>query len=39
MSTGAVITMLIGMGLIWGGLVASVIWALRTESSWGDDRD
>ena len=37
MSTAAVVTMIIGMVLIWGGLVATVIYALRTETRWGDD--
>jgi hypothetical protein len=37
MSTSAVITMVIGMILIWGGLIASIVWARRTETKWSDD--
>lgn len=37
MSTGALVTMIIGMLLIWGGLAATLFWALRTETRWGDD--
>lgn len=39
MSTGAVVTMIIGMLLIWGGFAASLLWAIRTETRWGDDED
>lgn len=37
MSTGAIVTMLLGMLLIWGGLLASILWAMRTSSRWSDD--
>lgn len=37
MSVSAIITMVIGMILIWGGLIATIIWARRTGSSWSDD--
>lgn len=39
MSTSAIITMLIGMLLIWGGLAVTIIWATRTETRWGDEDD
>lgn len=29
MTTGAIIVMIIGMLVIWGGLAASVTWAVR----------
>jgi hypothetical protein len=29
MSTTAIVTMIIGMLIIWGGLAASVAWAVR----------
>lgn len=37
MSVSAIITMVIGMILIWGGLITTIIWARRTGSSWSDD--
>jgi hypothetical protein len=37
MSVSAIITMVVGMILIWGGLITSIIWARRTGSSWSDD--
>lgn len=36
MSAIAITTMIIGMILIWGGLIASIVWARRSESKWGD---
>lgn len=37
MTAGAIITMLIGMLFIWGGLAATILYAMRTESRWDDD--
>lgn len=36
MSTSAIITMLVGMILIWGGLALTIVWARRTSSRWDD---
>jgi hypothetical protein len=30
METSAIVTMIIGMVIIWGGLAASVAWAVKT---------
>lgn len=37
MSTSAIITMIIGMVLLWGGLALSISWARRTETKWSDE--
>jgi len=37
MSTSAIITMIIGMILLWGGLALSIVWARRTATKWSDD--
>ncbi len=37
MSGAAIVTMIIGMVLIWGGLAATILHAVRTQSTWGDD--
>lgn len=37
MSTSAIITMVVGMILIWGGLIVSIVWARRTDTKWSDD--
>lgn len=39
MSASAIVTMVIGMLIIWGGLAVTIIWAMRTETSWGDEDD
>ena len=36
MTASAIVTMLVGMILIWGGLIASLLWAMRTDTKWGD---
>ena len=39
MSASAIVTMLIGMILIWGGLALSIVWARRTGSRWDESPD
>lgn len=36
MTASAIVTMLVGMILIWGGLIASLVWAMRTDTKWSD---
>lgn len=36
MTASAIVTMIIGMILIWGGLIASIAWARRTDTKWGE---
>ena len=36
MSTSAIVTMIIGMLIIWGGLIAAILWARRTDTTWED---
>lgn len=36
MSTSAIVTMIIGMLIIWGGLIASIVWSRRTDTTWED---
>lgn len=37
MTTGAIVTMVGGIVVIWGGLATSIWWAWRSESHWTDD--
>lgn len=37
METSALITMLVGMIIIWGGLAASIAWAVRVARSASDE--